>query len=131
MRIRPYQDRDFEEIARWLDVNQKKEWMKKTIPLQSTWVMEDTKGKIVFMVSLLLTNFREYCFAINFIGHPNFKGPMRCSYRERFVLFIESMARQLGYAKIVVLTKNTALTRLYKKWGWNKDFSGDVLYKEI
>lgn len=131
MRIRLYQDRDFEAVWKWLDKDQKKEWTKETIPIQSTWVMENEKGKPVFVGSLLLTNFKAYCFAMNFIGDPKFKGPMRGSYRERFVSFLESMARQLGYKKIAVLTRKKSLSRLYAKWGYGATVAMDFLNKEI
>jgi N-acetylglutamate synthase-like GNAT family acetyltransferase len=125
MLIRKFEDKDFDEVSSWLNIKVLPEMFS-----DSTFVLEED-NKLLFCLTIYFTNSKDLCLIENFAGNPKYKEE-RKKYSQYLWLYLEKMAKEMGYKNIMVLSQVEKLTEKYEQFGYIKVMSNvDVLGKVL
>lgn len=128
--VRPYTDRDFEMLCSWWKASGTVGIKPSMLP-PTTYVLE-YKGRPVFAHSLVCTNVKEYAYLENFVSDPSYKSPNRHELSLTMVQFMERLAKNLGYKRLLSLAPNSKLQSRYQDIGWTTTLTGvSTVMKEL
>lgn len=125
IRIRPYHNDDYQEISSWMITK-----FDESILSDSTFIL-DIDDVPAFCLTMYFTNSKELAFIENFAGNPNLK-EIRKPYSQTLWVYLEDLAKQLGYKKVICLSNVDDLTNKYESFGYTKIMNNvDVLRKVL
>lgn len=128
--IQKYHPSYFETLDSWWEHYNETAPTKELIP-ESTFIVF-CKDTPILSVSLILGNITEYCTVDNFIGNPDYEGPIR--HEAGFLLnaHIAEYAKNLGYKKLFCMSYREPVKRRYEELGYVKTLDNVTTYiKEI
>ncbi len=123
IKIRPYQESDFEEICSW--------WKRhgETPPLPGMMVEEGTfvlekDDKPVMTLTVLMTQTREISYFEGYCKSPEL--PKRMSNELGKILWQHGFQylKERGFKRVIILTDKDALSDRYERLGMSKNMSG-------
>lgn len=124
--MRPYQHSDYPIISSWGKVPPTG-----FFPVDTSFVYE-SEGRPLLFVSLYLTNTKDVCLVEHFIGDPERKGAERRLATQTVQAFLESYARDRGYARLLCFTNVDSLKAHYKGLGYSETSAGHSIFvKEV
>lgn len=130
MDIRPYVPQDFATINEWCKAANVVTLTEDTLPW-STFI-HDYKGQAAVSLSLILSNAKEYAYLEYAIGNPEIKKDIRRELFSNLVKYIERVAKQMGYKKLVCLAPHPKLEAYYSTLGYQPNLKGlTAMIKEL
>lgn len=123
--IRQYNSTDYKEIASWLDFPINEQTLN-----NSTFILE-IDNVPAYCLTVYFTNSKELALIENFAGNPKLKEE-RKPYSQVLWVYLEDLAKELGYKQIICLAKEKKLSEKYESFGYsrimnNVDVMGKVL----
>lgn len=116
MKIRMYKNSDYEILYTW--------WLKANepaplpgmLPENSTFILEEN-NKPLASICIYFTNTKEIAYLENLVKDPEFKNKQAI---QQLVEFSENFAKELGYKRLICLTRKEKLKNRYQELGYQK-----------
>lgn len=121
--IRPYESKDWPMVLSWWEMQKEFAPLETMMPIDSSFVAE-LDGNPALAVCLYLTNTPEVCYVENFVGNPEFKGPVRKEATKILLDHISSFAHFLGFKRMMCMTEKTILKTHYESIGFTRTLDG-------
>lgn len=121
--IRPYESKDWNMVLSWWEMQKEYPPIETMMPLNSSFIAE-LDGNPALAVCLYLTNTPEVCYVENFVGNPEFKGPVRKQATVILLDHISNFAHSLGFKRLLCMSEKPILKSHYESIGFTRTLDG-------
>lgn len=131
-KIRPYVASDYKMVAAWaLELTQTAP-KDNQLPIESTFIVEDSGGTPITVASVILTNSKAFCMFENLIANPMASKESRRVGVSLLMAYADKLAKENGYCGMLIMSEKPALQKRYQEFGFKPTLSGLMaMYKDL